>query len=451
MKKKILLVCMALLSLVGAQAQVPINSTTNGSDVWYFIKGQAQSSPTGLYATAKADNSAVKNLDLTLEDDQLWKVVTNGTGLALQNKFGTYLNADLGIYNNINTVAILPTNALTIELFETHVKNAVRIYGANWGLHSNQDKPNASWFSYWDSNDHSSFVFIPQTAHKELLLEQITIATTAVETTPSQYPEQAKTDLNAAIQIATAIQTDATKTYDDSKVAIVALQAAVKTFLATKIWAPEAVASTADNPVWYVFQVQATDGRTGKIISYRQATGKPMSVTPPTLSNDSVLWRIECDVPNKKYAIINKANGASISGALVNGSAVCIATASYDWNVSLVAGKTGVYNFASATVESLNMKNAGDGGDFTSWSASDPASQFKAIKGSEFYITTAVSTESISPINVTVQDKMLVVTGTDAPVKAYTVSGAQVNATKALKQGVYIVKVAGLTTKVVIK
>lgn len=449
MKKKILPVCMALLSLVGAQAQVPINSTTNGSDVWYFVKGQAQSSPTGLYATAKADNSAVKNLDLTLEDDQLWKVVTNGTGLALQNKFGTYLNSDLGIYNNINTVAILPTNALTIELFETQVKNAVRIYNANWGLHSNQDKPNASWFSYWNRDDHSSFLFIPQTAHKDLLLEQITIATTAVGTTPSQYPEQAKTDLNAAIQAATAIQTDVTKTYNDSKVAIVALQNAVKTFLATKIWAPEAVASTAANPVWYVFQVQATDGRTGKIISYRQATGKPMSVTPPTLSNDSVLWRVECDVPNKKYAIINKANGAYISGNLVNGSAVCTATTlTYDWNVSLVAGKTGVYNFASATVESFNMKNEGD---FCSWSATDPASQYKAIKGSDFYTTTAVSTESISPINVTVQDKMLVVTGTNAPAKAYTVSGAQVNATKALKQGVYIVRVAGLTTKVVIK
>jgi hypothetical protein len=94
------------------------------------------------------------------------------------------------------------------------------------------------------------------------------------------------------------------------------------------------------------------------------------------------------------------------------------------------------------------MKNEGD---YTTWSATDLASQYKAIKGSDFFTTTAVSTKSISPINVTVQDKMLVVTGTNEPVKAYTVSGAQVNATKALKQGVYIVKVAGLTTKVVIK
>lgn len=56
-----------------------------------------------------------------------------------------------------------------------------------------------------------------------------------------------------------------------------------------------------------------------------------------------------------------------------------------------------------------------------------------------------------SKIAVVAKGNMIVVTGTDAQVKAFTTSGVAVDVSKALAQGVYIVKVAGLTTKVAIK
>ena len=65
--------------------------------------------------------------------------------------------------------------------------------------------------------------------------------------------------------------------------------------------------------------------------------------------------------------------------------------------------------------------------------------------------TVDVRTAQQSNIQIYTTNRMIVVKGTDAPVKAYNISGVVVDATKALRQGVYIVKVDGTTTKVVIE
>ena len=54
----------------------------------------------------------------------------------------------------------------------------------------------------------------------------------------------------------------------------------------------------------------------------------------------------------------------------------------------------------------------------------------------------------IDGISVVVKNRIIVVTGTDAPVKAFTVTGAEVDAKRALAQGIYIVEVAGKRVKV---
>ena len=63
---------------------------------------------------------------------------------------------------------------------------------------------------------------------------------------------------------------------------------------------------------------------------------------------------------------------------------------------------------------------------------------------------TGLTSES-SNITVVAKGNMIEVKGTDALVKAFTTSGVEVNVANALAKGIYIVKVAGLTTKVVIK
>lgn len=113
MKKKLLLVCLALLSLLGATAQTPpVNSTTNGSDVWYYIKNNPRSSNvTARWLTGGVEGVALTNTAFSTSDDaRLWKVVTNPSGgFALQNKqFGTYLGADV-VYNANLTLSVIPS------------------------------------------------------------------------------------------------------------------------------------------------------------------------------------------------------------------------------------------------------------------------------------------------------------------------------------------------------
>jgi hypothetical protein len=65
--------------------------------------------------------------------------------------------------------------------------------------------------------------------------------------------------------------------------------------------------------------------------------------------------------------------------------------------------------------------------------------------------TVDVKTAQQSNIKIYTTNRMIVVKGTDAPVNVYNISGVEVDARKALRQGVYIVKVDGITTKVVVE
>jgi hypothetical protein len=65
--------------------------------------------------------------------------------------------------------------------------------------------------------------------------------------------------------------------------------------------------------------------------------------------------------------------------------------------------------------------------------------------------TVDVKTAQQSNIKIYTTNRMIVVKGTDAPVNVYNISGVEVDARKALRQGVYIVKVDGTTTKVVVE
>ena len=124
MRKKILLLVIAAFSIIGIDAitVVPVTSTA-GNDVWYMIKCNPRKPdlPYATWITETADNK-LDYLNYSGGDEQYWKVVANGSGLAIVNKkTGRYFDADNrkvqkedGTYTivRISTVATMPTTTL---------------------------------------------------------------------------------------------------------------------------------------------------------------------------------------------------------------------------------------------------------------------------------------------------------------------------------------------------
>lgn len=106
----------------------------------------------------------------------------------------------------------------------------------------------------------------------------------------------------------------------------------------------------------------------------------------------------------------------------------------YDIIVAAFANAQGVHDSATATdAETLNARVA----LLAAWNS------FKQSVSTGLYNQT-------SEVKVFVQDKKIVITGTDTLAKAYTVSGIQVDIAKPLAPGIYIVKVGSITARVVV-
>ena len=86
--------------------------SNDNNEVWYYIQGTR---PANTYMTAPAAGAGtqVKDLAVIPDETQLWKLVANGDGFALQNKGSLeYLQTDLPSDKNLNTQANMPTKAL---------------------------------------------------------------------------------------------------------------------------------------------------------------------------------------------------------------------------------------------------------------------------------------------------------------------------------------------------
>lgn len=91
MKRKFLLFCMALLGIISVSAQ-----TLPNNNQWYYIKLLPRSTDLNAkWLKAPDAGGVLTNVNFVADDALLWKVVTNGNGIALMNKkYGTYLDAD---------------------------------------------------------------------------------------------------------------------------------------------------------------------------------------------------------------------------------------------------------------------------------------------------------------------------------------------------------------------
>ena len=114
------------------KAQVILPETSNDSkEVWYYIQGTR---PANTYMTAPAAGAGtqVKDLAVVPNDFQLWKLVPNGDGFALQNKGSQeYLQTDFPTGTNLNTQATMPAKALRFITSSETFNKAYRFWIEN--------------------------------------------------------------------------------------------------------------------------------------------------------------------------------------------------------------------------------------------------------------------------------------------------------------------------------
>jgi hypothetical protein len=173
-------------------------------------------------------------------------------------------------------------------------------------------------------------------------------------------------------------------------------------------------------------------------------------------NSDSQLWKVVANTNGTAngFALVNKAYGTYLNTDGLN----------YDYATLVAAMPTKNLNFfpSSDFVNNVNRFNIFDS-SATSYLTSTYA---LADNGSAFLwnftgtnyswlfteqIIAATKTVDADGITVKVVNNKLEVTGTDAAVRAFAVTGAEVDATKALNAGIYIVKVAGKTVKVSVR
>ena len=87
---------------VNAKTTVPVISTA-GNETWYLIKCNPRDPNNRLKTWITVDsNDTLRYTPYSAADDQLWKVVANGTGVALVNKKnGRFIYVPQGIFSLI--------------------------------------------------------------------------------------------------------------------------------------------------------------------------------------------------------------------------------------------------------------------------------------------------------------------------------------------------------------
>lgn len=341
MKKLILFVFSMLLAVCNATAQVPPTTSTSGNDVWYYIQCRPRSADlTAKWLTGAptAGNVTVSTLTATA-DEQLWKVVANGTGLALVNKkYNTYLNTDR-LFDAIATsvlqcITLAPTTALqlvpyTDQTATTGVVNGFFLVDVNADITgTNIITTGTATFQFYSagltanyapinygpnaSNINSAIVFVTQ---KQILLDAITIATTALGNSseginPGQFLATSVVGLNTAIQTAQIVYDNPTATTSEVVSQTITLNNSLAQFNLSMI---QPQISNGAVEYWYYIQgtrpvdTYITAGTTGARI-YELAKS----------TSDSQLWKFEQN--GSGFEIKNKATGEYIQTDIASGT-----------------------------------------------------------------------------------------------------------------------------------
>jgi hypothetical protein len=157
------------------------------------------------------------------------------------------------------------------------------------------------------------------------------------------------------------------------------------------------------------------------------------------------------------WAIEERTSGLFLAQTITFGAIPTKLTTDAAFNLAATTNASGPITYTSsntavATVAGNTVTIVGAGtSDITASNAGDVTYAQASVKQT-LTVTVYTGVQDVADgISVVVKNRILAVTGTDAPVKVFTVTGSEVDAKKALTPGVCIVKVDGKTIKVNIR
>lgn len=301
------------------KATVILPEVSNDNNiVWYYIQGTR---PANSYMTAPAAGAGtqVKDLPVIPDETQLWKLVSNGDGFALQNKASLeYLQSDFPTGTNLNTQSAKPTKALRFitsnetfnKAFRFWIENttssteAYRLHaggsGNGWGL--------MNWTG--DANDNCTWLFLSE---NELFRTQLLVAKTNahdlyVNTTGGlefgQYNTVMRTAFNTVL------------TTEDAK--NVGTMTKEELLASTKAYTDAMAAYTCNTEVNKLASVTQTKwfrlvnvARTGKAMSsIGRIVDQKFTFVPKDTTSEEQLFSFELNANGTQaISIVNKTNG----------------------------------------------------------------------------------------------------------------------------------------------
>ena len=380
------------------KAQVILPELSNEiSEVWYYIQGTR---PANTYITAPAAGlfTQVKDLPVIPDDTQLWKLVSNGDGFALQNKATQeYLQTDFPSGTNLNTQSEMPTKALRFitsnETFNksyrfwientTSFTEAFRLHaggsGNGWGL--------MNWTG--NANDNCTWLFLLE---DEVFRVELTNTRLAAQNLYNasvegdefgQFSATTREAFNAILTNEGA-KDMATMTQEELKASNQALLDAMAGFECNR--EVSTLASVVKKKWFRIVSNSAATYASGKAISSNGRTvDQKFTYETKDITSDAQLFTFELNEDGTKaISIVNKANGLFMGtdGAMVATAPETEFEITPLDNISFWIKPTGVapLHAAAVNVEILNW-NAGAGSS-SAWRfeyvSSEDITDFKA-------------------------------------------------------------------------
>lgn len=275
----------------------------------------------------------------------------------------------------------------------------------------------------------------------EINASQGAISVAQVGTLFGQYTQVAVDKLAAAVQTAIAVRDGSVdQTVRDAAAATLAT-ARAEFASAPKVMP---VVSTSTGATYYNIKFV----QSGKYITDLGTTTKISQVSALTVGDASQLWRVEVGGTPGTYTLVSKLGNKMNWSATDERYLSAVDGTLFDLTIPAIGY---VLLGRSGSVQYVN----GWAGDVVATPGNTQVGEYD-VSGDAFntlefiFAETVINAVHTATLNfkVAVVNRKLVVTGTTAPVQAFTVTGTQVDATKALMPGIYLVRVAGQTCKV---
>lgn len=431
----------------------PTLSTTD-SEVWYYIQGTR---PENSYLTDKGEGNQIKSETVIPNDTQLWKFVQEGTGFLMVNKSTSlYLNSDLNTGSNLPTVSAKPTRTLKVRksneqsngIYRLHIENADG--NISFRLHAG-GSGNAFGAMNWtgNANDNCSWEIIEYSteAVKAFLLEEINKANSlsnslSTGTDFGQITPTNKETFTQAIAAAQAVYENPSASETQINQAKADLTQAISN-ITVETNTNKLISSNEQNYRWYhIVSMSTLEYVAGKVISSEDRdTGNKYTYATKDNSNYSQLFRFENNSEGK-VKIINYAQGQlAADGKIADNGA--------DFSLNLLEDKI---SFNIVAPESNPIHAQQSGSDIVTWTGgvgSASAWKFEFVRELD-KTTTNVANTPLSSLAITVSNGIINVAGADS-FEVYSIAGQRINTTQPLLKGIYIVKTATTTQKVLVK